>query len=123
LPRLRAALPLQIIGIAEGAVNVGPYRDLLESYSLTGEKLADPFISFIRNLSVVLANPRIKIEFLFAKRRSIECLIRLLTRASSIDGSRLYDRLSDKAGRFLERSVHCQEKRIMSESSGFSDFP
>ncbi len=47
---LKGGAPLQILGIAEGAVNVGPYRELLESYSLTGEKLADSVYQFYQKI-------------------------------------------------------------------------
>lgn len=34
-------VPIHIMGIGEGACNIGPYRELLDSYVLTAEKLAD----------------------------------------------------------------------------------
>ncbi|MDK2809844.1 MAG: transketolase [Petroclostridium sp.] len=37
---VKKATPLHIMGVSDGATNTGPYRELLESYSLTGEKLA-----------------------------------------------------------------------------------
>jgi len=46
----KAAVPLHIMGISDGATNVGPYRELLESYSLTGERLAEKIDQLYINL-------------------------------------------------------------------------
>ncbi len=37
--------PVHIIGIKEGAKNTGPYKELLEYYGLTGERIAENIIS------------------------------------------------------------------------------
>ena len=39
--------PLHIIGIPEGAVSTGPYRELLESYGLTGRELYKRISSYL----------------------------------------------------------------------------
>ncbi|MGL4606568.1 MAG: transketolase family protein [Eubacteriaceae bacterium] len=33
--------PIHILGIADGSINTGPYRELLEAYGLTGEKIVE----------------------------------------------------------------------------------
>lgn len=41
LANRKDAPPVYILGIAEGAKNTGPYRELLNFYGLTGEKIAE----------------------------------------------------------------------------------
>lgn len=41
---IKSAVPLYIMGVKEGSKNTGPYRELLEEYSLTGSKIAEKII-------------------------------------------------------------------------------
>jgi transketolase len=41
LASLRGTPPVHIMGLAEGAKDTGPYKELLEHYGLTGEKIAE----------------------------------------------------------------------------------
>jgi transketolase len=42
--------PVYVLGIQEGSKNTGPYRELLEYYSLTGEKIAEKIKKMIKEL-------------------------------------------------------------------------
>jgi len=41
---IRIPAPVYIMGVEEGAKNTGPYRELLEEYSLTGSQIAEKII-------------------------------------------------------------------------------
>lgn len=47
---LSGSAPLCIIGLPDGAAEVGPYRELLDHHGLTGEKLADRVVAEVRRL-------------------------------------------------------------------------
>lgn len=40
--------PIHIIGITDGSINTGPYRELLEAYGLTWEKVVDQILNVIQ---------------------------------------------------------------------------
>lgn len=41
LASVKNAPPVYIMGIKEGAKNTGPYKELLDDYGLTGERIAE----------------------------------------------------------------------------------
>lgn len=43
---IKMATPLYIMGVKEGSKNTGPYKEILDYYSLTGSKIADNIIKF-----------------------------------------------------------------------------
>lgn len=40
--------PIHIVGIADGSINTGPYRELLEAYGLTWEKIVDRILDVVK---------------------------------------------------------------------------
>lgn len=45
LAPIKTAPPVHILGIKEGSKNTGPYKELLDHYGLTGEKIAEKIIN------------------------------------------------------------------------------
>ena len=43
---IKMSTPLYIMGVKEGSKNTGPYKEILDYYSLTGPKIADNIIKF-----------------------------------------------------------------------------
>lgn len=41
-------MPIYILGIADGSTNTGPYRELLDTYGLTGEKVVERILKELR---------------------------------------------------------------------------
>ncbi|WP_373481481.1 transketolase family protein [Acetobacterium sp.] len=49
LASIKNEAPIHIVGIADGSINTGPYRELLEAYGLTWEKIVDRILDVVKN--------------------------------------------------------------------------
>ncbi|AFA48032.1 transketolase family protein [Acetobacterium woodii] len=49
LASVKHEAPIHLIGITDGSIKTGPYRELLEAYGLTWEKVADRILNEIKN--------------------------------------------------------------------------
>lgn len=49
LATIKGKAPIHIVGIADGSINTGPYRELLEAYGLTWEKIVDQILYVVKN--------------------------------------------------------------------------
>ncbi|WP_303868326.1 transketolase family protein [Acetobacterium wieringae] len=48
LAATKGKAPIHIVGIADGSINTGPYRELLEAYGLTWEKIVDRILFVVK---------------------------------------------------------------------------
>jgi transketolase len=48
LGSVKHGVPIHIVGITDGSINTGPYRELLDAYGLTWEKVVDRILNVIQ---------------------------------------------------------------------------